>query len=218
MNSNPSHPVFARVYERAAPIMERAGMAKHRRELLAGLAGEVIEIGAGTGLNLGYYPAGVTSVLAVEPEPRMREVISRAAAQAPVQVEVADGMAERLPAEDASFDAAVVCLVLCSVADGAAALSEIRRVLRPGGQLRFLEHVAAWTPGLRRVQQVLDATAWPYLSGGCHLGHDTAKAIEEAGFEFSQLSRLHIPNTHPKLPLAPHIFGVAHPASAAEVA
>lgn len=209
MTGKPSHPVFARLYERAAPVMERAGMTRHRKELLAGLAGEVIEIGAGTGLNFGYYPAEVTRVLAVEPEPRMRQAISRAAARAPVKVELADGVAEQLPVPDASFDAAVVCLVLCSVTDGTAALSEIRRVLRPGGQLRFLEHVAAWTPGLRRVQQVLDATVWPYFSGGCHLGHDTAKDMTDAGFELAELSRIRFPDTRPMLPFAPHILGVA---------
>src|SRR5579859_4422060 len=99
--SSMSHPVFARVYGHgAAPVLERVGMTRHRRELLAGLAGEVIEIGTGTGLNFDYYPAEVTRVLAVEPEPRMRQASRRAAARAPVQVEVTDGVAERLPAPD----------------------------------------------------------------------------------------------------------------------
>lgn len=217
MSSSLSHPVFARVYGRgAAPVLERAGMTRHRRELLAGLVGEVIEIGTGTGLNFGHYPAEVTRVLAVEPEPRLRQASRRAAARAPVQVEVTDGAAERLPAPDASFDAAVVCIVLCSVTDSAAALGEIRRVLRPGGQLRFLEHVAAWTPGLRRVQKALDVV-WPYFSGGCHLGHDTARAIAEAGFEVAELSRIRFPDTRPMLPFAPHILGVAR-SPGAEVA
>jgi ubiquinone/menaquinone biosynthesis C-methylase UbiE len=204
-----THPLFARFYQLAGPLMELGGMGGHRRDLLAGLTGEVIEVGAGTGLNFEHYPAGVTRVLGVEPEPRLRQAATRAAARAPVQVDLADGVAERLPAEDASFDAAVVCLVLCSVADPATALGEIRRVLRPGGQLRFLEHVGAPTAGLRRVQGALDATVWPHLFGGCHLGNDTEEAITAAGFEISRLSRIRFPSTRPMLPSAPHICGAA---------
>lgn len=207
---NPSHPIFAGFYQWAGPVIELGGMPEHRRELLAGLAGEVIEIGAGTGLNFSYYPRQVTRVLAVEPEPRLRTVAARAAARVPAEVQLADGVAERLPAADASFDAAVVCQVLCSVTDCAAALREIRRVLRPGGQLRFFEHVAAGTPRMRKVQGLLDATVWPRLFGGCHLGRDTAQAVEGAGFRLSRLDQVRFPDIRPMLPTAPHVRGVAH--------
>ena len=138
-----------------------AGVAGHRHRLLEGLAGEVIEVGAGNGLNLAHYPQQVTRVLAVEPEPHLTQVAGRNAGAAPVPVQVVSGAAERLPAADGSFDAAVACLTLCSVADQAVALADLRRVLRPGGQLRFLEHVHAGTAGMRRVQRLLDATIWP---------------------------------------------------------
>lgn len=205
-----SHPLFARFYEQAAgPLMERGGMAAHRRQLLAGLAGEVIEVGAGPGFNFGYYPREVTRVVAVEPEPRLRRAAARAARRASARVEVTSGVAGQLAAPDAAFDAAVVCLVLCTVPDLAAGLGEIRRVIRPGGELRFLEHVAGEAPRLHRVQAVLDATVWPRLFGGCHLSRDTAAAITTAGFAISKLDRVRIPETRLTMPSTPHILGVA---------
>src|SRR5690606_4094190 len=134
------HPVFARWYAAAAPGMERL-LAQYRRALLAGLSGRVIEVGAGTGANFAHYPATVTEVVAVDPEPYLRSRAVREAARAPVRVTVVDGTAERLPAGDRSFQAGVVSLVLCSVPDEERALSELARVLVPGGELRFFEHV-----------------------------------------------------------------------------
>ncbi|MGI8311424.1 class I SAM-dependent methyltransferase [Saccharopolyspora hattusasensis] len=201
------HPVFARLYGRLSQAMERRGMAAHRKTLLAGLTGTVIDIGAGNGLNFAHYPSTVTRVLAVEPEPHLRQVAQRAAASAPVPVEVVDGLAERLPTEDSSADAAVASLVLCSVRDQAAVLREIQRVLKPGGQLRFLEHVRADSPGLARVQRALDATVWPHLSGGCHAGRDTAAAIERTGFTLDRLDRFLFPEV--RTPLSFYISGTA---------
>ena len=204
-----SHPVFARYYARISPAMDKGGMAAHRRQLLHGLTGPVIEIGAGNGLNFSHYPAGVTRVLAIEPDPHLREIARRNAAQAPVPVEVREGIAEELPADDAAFHAAVAALVLCSVADQQAALREIHRTLRPGGQLRFLEHVRAGTPALRGVQRLLDATIWPALAGGCHTGRDTAAAIEQAGFAIDQLDPFRFPDTRLTMPATPHLRGTA---------
>lgn len=201
------HPVFARLYPVVGKAMERGGMDQRRQELLSVLSGEVVEVGAGDGLNFPHYPPAVTHVLAVEPEPHLRSLAREAASHAPVPVEVVDGLAERLPCTDGSADAVVVSLVLCSVADQTAALREIRRVLKPGGRLRFLEHVRADTPGLVRVQRVLDATLWPRVAGGCHTGRDTAAAIERAGFTIQSLDGYLFPEA--RTPVSFHILGTA---------
>src|SRR5215469_7295592 len=206
---NKSHPIFARYYVWASRAMDSGGMADHRREALAGLTGTVIEIGAGNGLNFAHYPAGVTGVLAVEPDPHLRQIAEQQARQAPVPVEVRDGVAERLPAADDSFDAAVSTMVLCSVADQRAVLGELHRVVRPGGQLRFLEHVQATTPGWRRTQRVLDATVWPLLLGGCHTGRDTLAAIGSTGFTVERAEEFRFPPTRWSTPTSAHVSGVA---------
>ena len=209
-----SHPLFARIYERLSVVMDRAGMAAERQTLVAGLSGRVIEVGAGNGLTFAHYPAEVSEVVAVEPEPRLRAAAVRAAGQAPVPVRVVAGTAEALPGGDGTFDAAVTGLVLCTVPDQAVALAEIRRVLRPGGQLRFFEHVAAEGPGtMRRAQRVADATLWPRLFGGCRTGRDTAAAIVAAGFVIDRLDRFRFPPEGPRSPAAPHIRGAATPVS-----
>lgn len=205
-----SHPVFARVYERLSVMMDRAGGAEHRHALVAGLRGRVIEVGAGNGRTFAHYPAEVTEVVAVEPEPRLRAAAILAARQAPTRIRVVDGLAEQLPGKDEEFDAAVVGLVLCTVPDQAAALAEIRRVLRPGARLRFFEHVAADQPGMtQRAQRVADATLWPRLFAGCHTGRDTAAAIDASGFIIEELHRFRFPATGPGSPAAPHIRGSA---------
>jgi ubiquinone/menaquinone biosynthesis C-methylase UbiE len=198
--------------------MDRAGGAEHRRALLAGLRGRVIEVGAGNGRNFAHYPPEVTEVVAVEPEPRLRAAAVAAAQSAPVPVRVIDGVAEALPGADGEYDAAVAALVLCTVPDQAAALAEIRRVLRPGGQLRVFEHVAADEPGaMRRVQRLVDATVWPRLLAGCHTGRDTVTAIIDAGFVISALHRFRFPDTGPRSPAAPHVRGNAtRPADATQ--
>src|SRR4051794_5210796 len=137
------HPIFARAYIKGAPGAEKRGVAEHRRENLAGLSGRVLELGAGNGLNFAWYPEAVSEVVAVEPEPTLREAAVAAAGQASVPVTVVGGVADALPFDDESFDAAVASLVLCSVPDQARALAELRRVVRPGGELRFYEHVQA---------------------------------------------------------------------------
>jgi ubiquinone/menaquinone biosynthesis C-methylase UbiE len=203
-------PVFSRIYVRSSgPAMERAGGDTHRRRLLTGLRGEILEVGAGNGLNLPHYPATVARVVALEPEPRLRAHAGTAARTAPVPVEVVDGVAERIPAPDASFDAAVACLTLCSVADQSRALAEIRRVLRPGGELRFFEHVRADSPRMRRVQRALDATVWPLLCGGCHTGRDTVAAISAAGFALGPVDRFHFPETSVPFPSTQCVLGTA---------
>jgi ubiquinone/menaquinone biosynthesis C-methylase UbiE len=200
------HPVFARLYARASPGVERKGAAEHRAEMLAGIAGRVLELGAGNGLNFAHSPAAVAEVLAVEPEPYLRERATDAAAQAPVPITVVAGVADALPAGDGAFDAAVASLVLCTVPDQAAALAEIHRVLRPGGALHFYEHVVAGGR-LGTAQRWLDRSGvWPRLGGGCHGARDTAAAIEGAGFAIERCRRFDFPIG--PVPV-PHVTGVA---------
>jgi ubiquinone/menaquinone biosynthesis C-methylase UbiE len=203
------HPLFARVYDRLSRSMDRQGVDEHRARLLSGLSGRVIEVGAGSGLNFAHYPATVTEVLAVEPEPYLRRLAERAAGSAPVPVHVVAGRAEHLPAEDGSHDAAVLSLVLCSVRDQRQALSEVRRVLRPGGEVRFYEHVASTSPAVAVVQRILDATVWPPLVGGCHLARDTRRALEEAGLAVDRCEPVALRGARPGT-LVPHVLGAAH--------
>lgn len=203
-----SHPIFSRIYTKCSGAMEKQGLAAHRARLLAGLQGSVLEVGAGNGVNFAHYPPGVTRVLAVEPDRYLREKAVAAAGKAGPRIEVTDGTAENLPAEDGAFDAVVMSLVLCSV-DQAAALSEARRVLKPGGALHFLEHVRAGTPGLARVQRAVDATVWPLLFGGCHTSRDTVQAMEDAGFTVTQLEQFRFPESGLPSPASSCVRGVA---------
>lgn len=203
------HPLFARLWARMAPAIERRGAARHRDRLLAGISGRVVEPGAGTGSNFAHYPPEVTEVLAVEPEQHLRTVAEEAARDAGVPVTVVDGTADRIPAGDGTFDAAVVSLVLCSVPDQTAALRELHRVLRPGGRLYFWEHVRAEGRGLARVQDVVDATVWPRIGGGCHTGRDTAAEIAAAGFTLERVERFRFPDARVPMPTAPQILGTA---------
>jgi ubiquinone/menaquinone biosynthesis C-methylase UbiE len=204
-----NRPFFARLWLRMAPSIEQLGAGKLRSRLLADLGGRVLEVGAGTGSNFPHFPAAVTQVLAVEPEPRLRTRAEEAARTVAVPVSVVDGVADRLPADDGSIDAVVATLVLCSVPDQDAALAEIHRVLRSGGRLFFWEHVRGETPGLARVQRLLDATVWPVLGGGCHTGRDTVAAIEGAGFTLERLGRFRFPESGPTMPASPHVLGTA---------
>ena len=202
-----SHPVFARLYAALSPRAEGKGAGEHRDELLAGLTGRVVEVGAGNGLNFGHYPEAVTEVVAVEPEPYLRGRAAEAAADAAVPVTVLDGLADALPCADAAFDAGVASLVLCSVPDQAAALAELRRVIRPGGELRFYEHVESRHPRIAALQHQLDERdIWPRLAGGCHLGRDTLAAIRAAGFVIERCRRFRFPAGAVGLA---HIIGVA---------
>jgi SAM-dependent methyltransferase len=181
------HPLFARVWARAAKIV---GTEEQRRELLAGLHGRVLELGAGEGRNFALYPTSVQEVIAVEPEPYLRERAVRAAQAADVPVTVMDGSADELPVAAGSCDAAVASLVLCSVPDQARALAALRQALTPCGELRFYEHVLADHPLTARLQRLLDHTgAWPRLGAGCHLARNTQAAIEQAGFRLEAIQR-----------------------------
>ncbi|GHB13299.1 class I SAM-dependent methyltransferase [Streptomyces chryseus] len=204
------HPLFARFYARCSVAADlRGGVAAHRDELLSGLSGRVIEIGAGNGLNFAHYPPAVSEVVAIEPERSLRRLAVKAALDAGVPVDVVPGAAEALPVKSEAFDAAVVSLVLCSVRDVPRALSEIRRVLRPGGELRFFEHGRGGGRAMVTAQRVLDRTVWPVLFGGCHTARDPLAGITAAGFDLGAYRRLSVPENGPRLPSSPCVLGVA---------
>ena len=203
------HPIFARIYDRFSRAAEAEGAAEHRDELLAGLTGRVIEVGAGNGLNFAHYPPTVSEVVAVEPEAFLRGRAESAARQAKVPVTVVDGTSEGLPVEDGSVDVGVASLVLCSVPDLARALAELHRVIRPGGELRFYEHVVSKRPRVARRQRLADKTLWPRVSGGCHASRDTLAAIELAGFAVERCRRFRFSPGPLPVPTAPHILGIA---------
>ncbi len=200
---------FARMYVRTAKSAKQRGATEHRRRLLAGLKGTVVEVGAGHGLNFPHYPAQVTEVIAIEPEPTLRTAAEKAAPNAPVPIRVLAGLADNLPVDDASVDAAVASLVLCSVPDQPRALAELRRVLRPAGELRFYEHVIPRSQPKRAILQIADRSGlWPKIAGGCHPARDTTTAIEGAGFEIETSDRFGFAASRFE-PAVPHILGVA---------
>jgi ubiquinone/menaquinone biosynthesis C-methylase UbiE len=207
MSQQVHHPLFARLYARFSPRTNAAGGGEHRRELLGGLSGRVIELGAGNGLNFGYYPQTVAEVVAVEPEDYLRRRAHEAATEVRISVTIVDAVADRLPFDDQSFDAAVASLVLCSVPNQATSLAELRRVLRPGGELRFYEHVRPNNPRTAAVWQRLDDwNIWPRLAGGCHAARDTQAAIRTAGFDIERCRRFLFKGGPVS---APHILGTA---------
>lgn len=187
--------IFARLYDRSFEATEKAGLADRRRQLVAQAQGRVLEIGAGTGLNLAHYPASLERLVLTEPSAPMaaqlRERLDREDA------EVVEAPAESLPFGDGEFDTVVATLVLCTVPDPVAALDEIRRVLAPGGRLLLIEHVRSDDPGRARWQDRLE-TPWRLFGNGCHCNRDTAALVEQSGFGFEHLE-------HGKLPKAPPI-------------
>jgi ubiquinone/menaquinone biosynthesis C-methylase UbiE len=202
-----ANPKFARAYLRVSAKAEERGVREHRRALLAGLAGMVCEVGAGQRLNFAHYPNAVTRVLAVEPEPTLRRHALDAAARAPIPVEVLDGAADALPLDDASCNAVVTSLVLCTVPDLPDALAEVRRVLRPGGDLRFYEHVRS---ALRPIAIAEDLVTpmWSRFAGGCHPNRDSVAAITAAGFDVSSVDRFGF-SAQRGVPRTAHVLGRA---------
>jgi len=173
------HPQFSRAFADLSITADERGGAGHRQRLLAGLHGTVLELGAGNGRNFRHYPPQVTRVLAVEPDATMRDLAARAAAEASVPIDVIPGRAEALPAAAAGVDAVVASLVLCTVDDVRRTLSEVRRVLRPGGELRYYEHVRSSGP--RGAVQDIVRPLWSLACGGCRPNRRTVQEIRAAG-------------------------------------
>jgi ubiquinone/menaquinone biosynthesis C-methylase UbiE len=187
---------FSALYDRGFKKSEEAGLREMRRELLSQARGRVLELGSGTGLNLELYPDSIESLTMTEPDPHMTRQLRKRLAESDRGAEVVETGAENLPFEDDSFDTAVVTLVLCTVPDPAAALQEIKRVLRPGGQLLFLEHVRSIDPGLAKWQDRLEGP-WRFLADGCHCNRDAVSKISAAGFDLGDVERPEFPKGLP---------------------
>lgn len=183
------NPFFARLWTFLSSH-ETEEIQRLRTENLANLSGRVLEVGAGTGTNFAYYPATVTEVVAVEPERRLAPHAHAAAGNAAVPVTVTTGTVEKFLSvtDGEQFDAVVCSLVLCSIDDPDGVLRQLFTLVRPGGELRFLEHVGSG--GFRgRLQKIADATVWPRMMGNCHTHRDTEASIVGAGFEVDRTRR-----------------------------
>jgi ubiquinone/menaquinone biosynthesis C-methylase UbiE len=196
--------LFAALYDTIGKGSEEAGLREARRQLLAGAEGEVIELGAGTGLNLDLYPEQVTRLVLTEPDRHMRRRLRRKLEARDRPAEIVDASAESLPFADATFDTAVVTLVLCSVSDQQSALAEIARVLKPEGRLLFLEHVRSADPKIARRQ---DRIRPLYNLCGCNPNRDTLAGIEASDFTVESVERGEVPKA-PKVE-RPMIVGTA---------
>jgi ubiquinone/menaquinone biosynthesis C-methylase UbiE len=182
------HPIFAAIYDRLLAESERKGLGDLRAKLLGGASGRTLELGSGTGANLEHYPSAVTELVMTEPDPHMaKRLRARLDDERPsdVRVEVAEGGAESLPFEDASFDTVVSTLVLCTVPDAPAAVGEAHRVLKPGGRLLFLEHVRD-VDGTRRARwQDRLERPWGWFAGACHPNRDTGRLLATTFADFA---------------------------------
>lgn len=202
---------MSHIYDRFMRASEEHGLRAWRRELLKDLRGAVLEIGAGTGLNLTHYPEeGLSELVLSEPDPHMRAQLEPKLARhkGRLSPQLIDASAEALPFEDEHFDAVVCTLVLCTVPDPKATLSEVWRVLKPKGTLHVLEHVAADTnPGRLRWQRRIEPV-WKHVAGGCHLTRRSQETLEDAGFSFDWVKR---ESMRKALPIVrPTVRGVAY--------
>jgi SAM-dependent methyltransferase len=172
----------ARLYDPFLWWGEKTGLAKKRERLLRGARGEVLEIGAGTGLNLAHYPPGLDRLVLTEPEQHKASLLLKKAADLDVKAEFVRASAEALPFEDDSFDTVVATLVFCTVAEPHQAIAELGRVLRPGGSWLFIEHQRSDRPGLGRIQDRL-RRPWAAVADGCQCNRRTVELMREGGFD-----------------------------------
>jgi ubiquinone/menaquinone biosynthesis C-methylase UbiE len=196
---------FAFTYDRFSKRSEKAGLAEMRRNLIAGASGDVLEIGGGTGANLGYYGAGVQSLTVTEPDPPMLKRLKRKVREQDSNATVLRAPAEDLPFGDASFDTIVSTLVLCGVDDQPRVVRELRRVLRPGGRLIFLEHVRSDDPHVAKMQDRMNPVS--RFAVCCDCNRPTLDTIRSAGFEVTELEQTELPKAPPFV--RPLIIGTA---------
>ncbi len=209
MSEPRGHPWFAAIYDRLNAAAERGFLRPVREEVAGKARGRVLEIGCGTGASFPYYSAAATELAGVEPDPYMLARARRRATESGRAIDLRQAPAEALPFEDASFDTVVSTLVLCTVRDPVRALAEVRRVLRPGGELRFYEHVRH-AHALGGLSQDLIAPVWGWCFAGCQPNRDTVRLIRAAGLEIVELERTTpVPPIPPLYFIRPQIRGVA---------
>lgn len=202
----PGSGLSARLYEPFLWLGEKAGFWRWRQRLVSGVSGSVIEIGAGTGLNLPFYPSGLERLVLVEPEVHKAKVLGKKTPPAGVNPEIIRAPGESLPFEDDTFDTVILTLVLCTVADPNATAAEIRRVLKPDGRFLFIEHVRSDSPRLGRFQDRMEGP-WKKLADGCHCNRRTVPMLEANGFKVEIAAEM---DKLPMFPLTrPIVSGVA---------
>jgi ubiquinone/menaquinone biosynthesis C-methylase UbiE len=188
--------LFASFYDRALKASEEHGLGDMRRALLSEARGRVVEIGAGTGVNLHLYGAGIEDLTLVEPDPHMGAKLRDRLTGHSGPARLVTAPAEALPFPDDTFDTAVATLVLCTVPDPVAAISELARVLKPGGRLLFIEHVRAADPGTARWQDRLEKP-WRFMADGCHCNRDTEANLRASSFTVESLDHDILPKSPP---------------------
>ena len=198
------HKWFACIYDRLQTTTEGSYMRRIREEIVGGARGRVLEVGAGTGVNFVYYNDHAEEVVATEPDPYMLERARRRLEDAGCPIELRQASAEELPFADGSFDTVVSTLVMCTVSNPLRALAEVRRVLKPSGELRLFEHVR-YDHAFGAFWQDLVTPVWQWFGAGCHPNRDTARLVREARFEFQ-----HLELTKPVLPIPPLVFARPH--------
>lgn len=203
-----SHPIYASVYDRYNQGAERTWLGEARRLAISHARGRVLEIGAGTGMNLQYY-GKVESVLACEPDPAYRKRLRHRLPGAQVPVEMIDAPAEQLPLASASFDTLVSTPVLCSVDDPKRSAAELRRVIRPDGMLLLVEHIRTEAGGIRAAAQNAAVPFWRLFVGGCRPNRASFATLQEAGFSITELHRFNPP--HVPSVMFPFVVAVARP-------
>jgi ubiquinone/menaquinone biosynthesis C-methylase UbiE len=202
------HKWFAAYYDRISQSQEKNFMGAIRADLLKDVTGDVLEIGAGTGLNFPHY-AGGARVTATEPDPYMLQRAEKRAADGPASIQLQQARAEKLPFPDASFDFVISTLVLCSVPDPQTALAEVKRVLRPDGELRVYEHVR-YKNRFGALSQDIISPLWHWCGAGCHPNRDTERHLREAGFALENIQvRNQLPPVPPMLFVRPHLRAIA---------
>ena len=198
--------LFACLYDWITAGPEEAGLRARRERLLEGASGRVLEVGGGTGANLPFYGTAVEALTITEPEEPMARRLARKARGQSRAIELVQAPAERLPFAAASFDTVVSTLVLCTVADQARSLQELRRVLTPGGRLLFLEHVRSHDPNVARWQDRLNGIN-RFIAHGCNCNRSTLDAIRAAGFTIASVEQGEVPKAPPFV--RPLIVGIA---------